>query len=129
MPAVPPGRCPCLSGNVYLECCGRFHRGDARAVTAEQLMRSRYSAFAVNDAVYLLDTWHPRTRPETLELDPAVRWMRLDIDRIVRGGMLDTAGVVEFTAHARRDGQATQQHEVSRFEKVAGVWLYVDAAD
>ncbi|MGY4857052.1 YchJ family protein [Cryobacterium sp. AP23] len=124
-----PVRCPCLSGNSYAECCGRLHSGQARAATAEMLMRSRYSAFAVGDADYLLRTWHPRSRPTTLELDPGVHWLRLDIERTQTGGLLDTEGIVEFTAHARQDGVRTQQHEVSRFEKVAGEWLYVDAVD
>ena len=90
-------------------------------------MRSRYAAFAVGDADYLLRTWHPRTRPDTLELDEDVRWLRLDIERTIRGGPLDNAGIVEFTAYARQDGQRTRQHEVSRFERVSGAWLYVDA--
>ncbi len=92
-------------------------------------MRSRYSAFAVGDAAYLLRSWHPRTRPATIELDESVRWLRLDIDRTVRGGMLDTEGIVEFTAHSRRDGRRTSQHEISRFEKVSGDWVYLDAVD
>lgn len=92
-------------------------------------MRSRYSAFAVGDAAYLLRSWHPRTRPETLELDDTVRWLRLDIDRTVRGGMLDTEGIVEFTAHSRQDGRRARQHEISRFEKVSGDWVYLDAVD
>ena len=122
----PSDRCPCLSGNGYSVCCGRLHHGEARAGTAQILMRSRYSAFAVGDADYLLRTWHPRTRPHSLDLDPDVRWLRLDIERTERGGPLDTDGIVEFTAYARHDGRRTQQHEVSRFEKVAGAWLYVD---
>jgi SEC-C motif-containing protein len=89
-------------------------------------MRSRYSAFAVGDAAYLLRTWHPRTRPGALELEPGVRWLRLDIERTARGGLGDTEGTVEFTAYARQDGHRIVQHEVSRFEKVAGAWLYVD---
>lgn len=98
-------------------------------MTAEKLMRSRYAAFAVGDDAYLLRTWHPATRPDTLELDPAVRWLRLDIERTVRGGMLDDTGLVEFTAFYRRDGVRGSQHEASRFEKVAGAWLYLDAMD
>ena len=66
-------RCPCLSGLQYGECCGPFHSGDAFAPTAERLMRSRYSAFAVGDADYLLATWHPTTRPAELALDPEQR--------------------------------------------------------
>ncbi|WP_308287438.1 YchJ family protein [Cryobacterium inferilacus] len=129
VPSALPVRCPCLSGNGYVDCCGRLHRGESRAATAEQLMRSRYSAFAVGDADYLLATWHPRTRPEDLELDGTVRWMRLDIERTERGGMLDTVGIVEFTAYARQGGHRSRQHEVSRFEKVAGVWFYLEATD
>lgn len=58
-----PTRCPCLSGLPYDECCGRLHREDSHAATTEQLMRSRFSAFAVGDAEYLLATWHRATRP------------------------------------------------------------------
>jgi SEC-C motif-containing protein len=92
-------------------------------------MRSRYAAFAVGDAGYLLRSWHPRTRPATLELDVSVTWLRLDIDRTVHGGLLDTVGIVEFTAHSSQDGRRLQQHEISRFEKVSGTWLYVDAVN
>ena len=67
-------RCPCGTGLPYDECCGPLHAGATPAATAEQLMRSRYSAFAVGDAAYLLATWHPSTRPPALELDPGVRW-------------------------------------------------------
>ena len=124
-----PDRCPCLSGVSYADCCGRLHRGDARAATAEQLMRSRYAAFAVPHADYLLRSWHPSTRPETLELDPTLRWVRLDIGRTVRGGPFDTEGSVEFTAYYRQDGQRGEQHEVSRFVRIDGGWLYLDALD
>ena len=65
----PPRRCPCTSGLPYDECCGPLHRGERAAPTAEQLMRSRFSAFALADAAYLLATWHPSTRPESLELE------------------------------------------------------------
>ncbi|MCU1444859.1 YchJ family metal-binding protein [Cryobacterium sp.] len=127
MPPALPAGCPCLSGNAYAECCGRLHRGEARAATAEILMRSRYAAFAVGDAGYLLRTWHPRTRPDFLELDPGVRWVRLDIEHTAGGGLGDTEGSVGFTAYARQEGRRTRQHEVSRFEKVSGTWLYVAA--
>jgi SEC-C motif-containing protein len=126
--AVP---CPCLSGETYGDCCGRFHRGEATAPTAERLMRSRYSAFVVGDAAYLLATWHPHTRPRELELDPSMRWRRLDIVDTARGGMLDDEGVVEFRAFYRSEGVDASAgrgvlHERSRFARVAGRWLYVD---
>lgn len=119
--------CPCQSSETYDACCGRFHRGEALAPTAERLMRSRYSAYSVGDTAYLLKTWHPSTRPATLELEPDVRWFRLDIVSRTRGGLFDTTGTVEFRAHCRHDGGADQQHENSSFVRENGAWLYVDA--
>ena len=119
--------CPCLSAETYDECCGRFHRGDALAPTAERLMRSRYSAYSVGDTAYLLRTWHPSTRPATLELDPDVRWYRLDIVSRTGGGMLEATGTVEFRAHYRVDRRADLQHENSTFVREDGEWLYVSA--
>ncbi|KQQ49682.1 YchJ family protein [Plantibacter sp. Leaf314] len=125
-------RCPCLSGETYGACCGRLHRGEAAAATAEALMRSRFSAFAVGDAGYLLRTWHPSTRPAALELDDTLRWYRLDILATARGGLLDTEGMVEFVAHHKIPGvrgSAGSQHERSRFSKDTGAWTYVDGID
>ena len=68
-------------------------------------MRSRYSAFVVRDAGYLLRTWHPDTRPAELELDSGMQWRRLDILSTSRGGPLDSEGTVEFAAHYRHDGE------------------------
>lgn len=124
--ADPTTRCPCLSGLPYDSCCGRLHREAATAQTAEQLMRSRYSAFAVGDTDYLLATWHPSTRPGSLELDDDRRWYRLDVLRIELGGPFDTTGVVEFRAYHRSTGGKGSQHEVSRFVREGGCWLYVD---
>jgi SEC-C motif-containing protein len=118
-------RCPCLSGLTYDDCCGRLHAGLATAQTAEQLMRSRYSAFAVGDAVYLLQTWHPTTRPSSLELDDR-RWYRLDVLATRAGSPFETEGVVEFEAFYRTSGGAGSQHETSRFAREGGLWFYVD---
>jgi SEC-C motif-containing protein len=120
-------RCPCLSGETYGACCGPLHAHAVPAPTAERLMRSRYSAFAVGDAAWLLETWHPSTRPAELELDPDVRWFRLDVLRTEGGGPLDDRGTVEFAAHHAVDGRAEVQREVSRFVRDrARLWLYVD---
>ena len=128
MPPTPrKAFCPCLRGNPYAECCARFHRGEAHAPTAEALMRSRYAAFAVGEPGYLLATWHPLTRPETLELDLTVRWLRLEIDQIVQGGPFDREGTVEFTAYSRSGGVSAEQHEVSRFVRLDRRWVYLDA--
>lgn len=118
-------RCPCLSGLPCNECCGRLHRGEARAATAEQLMRSRFSAFAVGDADYVLRSWHPSTRPSSLDLDDSLRWYRLDIVRTVAGGPLDARGEVVFTAHFRSPDGPGVLTEHSLFERVDGEWFYL----
>lgn len=120
------GACPCLSGEQYPACCGRFHRGDAEAPTAEQLMRARYSAFVVLDRDYLLRTWHPDTRPAALDLDPDIEWRRLDILATRNGGPLDREGSVEFAAYYRSDDERGVQRENSRFARIDRRWYYVD---
>ena len=120
-------RCPCLSGATYGACCAPFHRGETLAPSAERLMRSRYSAYVTGNVPYLLATWHPTTKPRTLNLDPAQRWYLLDIEHTSRGGMLDNTGTVEFTAKYRLGGRAGEQHENSRFVRERRRWYYVDA--
>ena len=123
--AALPTRCPCLSGDTYDACCGPIHRGVADAPTAERLMRSRFSAFALGDAAYLLASWHSSTRPATLELDSRLRWYRLDIVQTTRGGILDTVGTVHFRAYYKGDAVGVQE-EHSRFARVGRRWFYVD---
>ena len=123
---MAPRRCPCGTGLPYAECCGRLHDGSATAATAEQLMRSRYSAFAVGDPAYLLVTWHPSSRPPSLELDPSVRWTGLDVLATTDGGLLASEGTVEFRAWYRHEGETGSQHETSRFVREDGAWRYLD---
>ncbi|WP_426004513.1 YchJ family protein [Paenarthrobacter sp. NyZ202] len=120
------GACPCLSGEQYDHCCGRFHRGQADAPTAGQLMRSRYSAFVVLDPEYLLRTWHASTRPAAMDLDAQMEWRRLDVVSTQGGGPLDATGTVEFAAHYRVDGERGVQRELSRFVRENKRWFYVD---
>lgn len=121
-------RCPCLSGNPLSKCCGPLLSGERSAVTAEQLMRSRFTAFALGDSAYLLRTWHPSTRPPTLELDPEQRWYRLDVGRTIQGGLFDDEGIVSFRAFYRHPDGPGRQEEVSRFVKEDGQWFYLDGA-
>ncbi|MFJ7150010.1 YchJ family protein [Streptomyces sp. NPDC100445] len=114
--------CPCGLPRPYDACCGRFHCGPAAAPTAELLMRSRYSAFVRGDAGYLLRTWHPRTRPERLDLDPRTRWTGLEVLGSTEGSAFHTTGTVTFRA-SYRGGSLLER---SRFERVAGAWVYVD---
>src|SRR3954454_12676561 len=97
---MPDGRCPCGTALRYADCCEPLHEGSARAGTAEQLMRSRYSAFVVGDADHLLATWHPSTRPRRLRLDPAVRWTGLEVLATAGGGPLTAEGTVEVRPHS-----------------------------
>lgn len=88
-------------------------------------MRSRYSAFAVRDAAYLLRSWHPDTRPPGIPFDPALRWIRLDILDTSGGNLLDTEGAVEFDAHHLQGDRRGVLHERSVFIRVDRRWVYV----
>lgn len=125
----PPaaGPCPCGRGPAYAECCGRWHEGPLRlaAPDAESLMRSRYTAYVLGLVPYLLDTWHPGTRPVALEPDLAgTKWLGLEVRAHRR---IDEAhATVEFVARNRVNGRAQRLHETSRFVCEAGRWWYVD---
>ena len=97
-------------------------------MTAEQLMRSRYSAFVVQDADYLLQTWHSSTRPGQIGFDRDQLWAGLDVVATTSGGALEPTGTVEFHARYSRFGVPRAQHEVSRFVREGGRWVYLDEA-
>jgi len=111
--------CPCGTGERYDACCGRLHRRATEAETPEELMRSRYSAYAVGDLDHVWRTWHPRTRPESVEPDAGTRWTGL---RIIES----TEDEVEFEASYDRGGSPGRLHERSRFERRRGRWVYVE---
>lgn len=128
--AADDARCPCGSGEVYGACCARFHRGEADAPTAEALMRSRYSAFALRDTAHLARTWHPSTRPsaEELQLDEQQRWLRLDVLETTGGGPFDDEGTVTFEARWRSGAERGVLRERSRFVREQRRWTYLDGA-
>ena len=117
--------CPCGSGRAYDACCGRLHAG-APALDAESLMRSRYSAFVLGREAYLLETWHPTTRPSSLGLEatPRTQWLGLTVKS--HTPLDDSHATVEFVARYKLNGRAFKLHETSRFERVDDRWLYVD---
>jgi SEC-C motif-containing protein len=87
-------------------------------------MRSRYSAFVLDERDYLLDTWHSSTRPAALAApEPGLRWLGLSVRRHAQNG---DEGTVEFVARSKLAGRASRLHEVSRFVREAGRWYYVD---
>jgi len=128
----PTDPCPCGErahvgvGEQYALCCGRYLAGE-QAPTAELLMRSRYTAYAVGDAPYLLRTWHESTRPPKLELDPAQQWVRLEVLDSTGGSLFDSDATVRFRAHYAEGGGQGVMEENSTFVRVDGQWLYVDA--
>ena len=95
--------------------------------TAEELMRSRFEAFRSADGDWLLRTWHPSTRPESLDLGDNPRWRGLQIVDTHDGGPSDSRGIVEFRATYIEDGGGLGiLHERSRFVRESGRWFYVD---
>jgi SEC-C motif-containing protein len=119
-------RCPCGTGLTLGECCGPFLSGVAHPPTAERLMRSRYTAYALGESGYLLATWHRSTRPASLTLDPDIHWVGLEILGRTHGGLLDTRGTVEFRALYRAGGMRQRQQENSTFVREKKVWFYLD---
>lgn len=117
--------CPCGNPAGYSQCCGPLHEG-AIAASAEQLMRSRYSAYVLDEIDYLMQTWHPDIRPSRLEPnEPGTRWLGLEVRHHVH---LDVDhAIVEFVARVRIHGRASRIHETSRFVREDGRWMYVDA--
>lgn len=114
----PP--CPCGSTAPDDACCGPLLRGEQQAETPERLMRSRYTAHVVGDAAYLWRTWHPRHRPAdpaALVLDPATRWVGLEV-------VAASGDRVHFRA-SHGDGVLEEE---SLFARRAGRWFYVGPA-
>ncbi|HYG06735.1 MAG TPA: YchJ family metal-binding protein [Stenotrophomonas sp.] len=124
-----PVACPCGRPTEYAGCCGRLHRGEP-AADAEALMRSRYSAYVLHDADYLLRTWHPSTRPAQLSLEePAgarTTWLGLDVQRAGATGP-DSAEVTFLARYRIGGGRAVRMQEHSRFVREDGRWYYLDA--
>ncbi len=119
--------CLCGSGIEYLQCCGLFHSGEKIPATAEALMRSRYTAYAMRNAAYLQETWDAIRRPETIDFSrEKIDWLRLEITDTKKGGIKDSKGVVAFKAFYMQDGEEHVMNEISRFTKVNGRWFYLD---
>ncbi|MDI5920364.1 YchJ family protein [Halomonas sp. LR5S13] len=119
---LPSDGCPCGSGLPLAECCGRHHAGEP-APTPQALMRSRYSAFALNLTDYLLASWHPDTRPVSLLPDETTRWVALEI---LESSEEVDEGVVHFRATFREGRRFFVLEERSRFLRERGRWFYRD---
>lgn len=120
--------CPCSSGHFYANCCKKFHEG-AFAETALELMRSRYSAYALNRSDYIIQTTHPKKRGaqcdrESIEaFSKNTHFQRLEILDAQRVGSYAT---VTFRAHLLQESKDVSFTEKSSFEKIKGRWFYLD---
>lgn len=118
--------CPCNEQVAYTHCCQPYHLGQATPNTAEKLMRSRYSAYALKDFGYVAKTWHSTTKPNTaFDSDTDTKWVRLKINKAWDSKQPNEA-FVEFTAKYKVNGKAEKMHEVSRFIKENEQWFYID---
>lgn len=117
--------CPCHSGKSYADCCQPLHLGQA-APDAERLMRSRYSAYALKLPEYILQTWHPETRPASLsgeELN-GIKWLKLEV--LSHQLTDDTHAEVVFIAtYQSSKNKKSQLSEHSSFLRTNDRWLYV----
>lgn len=128
------GPCPCGSKLALEQCCLPLLSGQRKAQTAEQLMRSRYSAHALLQIDYLWQTWSPsqrqRSSPEEIyDWAASCEWLKLEVIATDGGRADDTEGTVTFIALFRHQGQLRHHHETSLFHRTMGCWLYVDHLD
>ncbi len=123
---VPSDPCPCGTGAAAAACCGRWHAGPQhlQAPDAPTLMRSRYCAYVLGLSDYLMATWHPHTRPLSLELDPKLHWLGLEVRR--HASQDEHHATVEFVARSKLGSRASRLHECSRFERIDRHWFYLD---
>lgn len=93
-------------------------------------MRSRFTAFALEDEAHLLRSWHASTRPAEVRFVPGQQWTRLEVLATIGGELFDTDGSVEFRAHYERRGRSQSLHELSRFVRDEhGRWVYLGPVD
>jgi SEC-C motif domain protein len=126
--------CPCGSGREYGECCQPIIAGDRKAQTAEQLMRSRYSAYVGKEIGYLRSSLHPDHRGDfdeksTRAWAEGADWEGLQIVRTVGGGVDEEEGEVEFIASFSQRGVRHDHHERATFARSRGAWYFVDGKE
>ena len=118
--------CPCGSDQLYCACCQPFHLGDALASSAQILMQTRYSAYALQLNDYIQNSWHPSTRANSVATDEiTVKWVGLLIKKTWTGDT-DNEAFVEFEARYKVNGKAEKMAEISRFVFENGQWFYID---
>ncbi|CAM1365806.1 Sec-C motif domain protein [Tenacibaculum soleae] len=126
-------QCPCNPSKKYSDCCEKAHQNIQTVLTAETLMRSRYSAFVLAKINYLQESHHSRTRPsnkekkEILSWTKSVKWLKLEVLNTSKGSITDLEGTVEFNAFFMENGKVDVIHENSSFCKENKHWVYLNA--
>ncbi len=125
------GNCYCGSQETYKNCCGILHLGECVAQTAEELMRSRYSAFATANVDYILRTYALEKRPNSERAEikkwaASVMWLGLQVLSTQKGKSGDKEGRVKFKATYSEADQVYEMLEDSFFRFEKGEWFYVD---
>lgn len=118
--------CPCSPDKDLMQCCGRYIFGAENAHTAEALMRSRYSAFALKEISYLMKTVTPvHNEKEIAEWAFQAEFTGLKVLKTNRGLANQFDGTVEYLASFIEAGQAEELHEKAQFKKIQGQWFYL----
>ena len=123
-------KCPCGRRNTYSKCCRQKQLDSTSILTAEDLMRSRYTAFTKGMGDYLMSSHHSSTRPieqksEITSWANSVKWVQLEIIEKSEGGVNHQKGTVEFKAHFKEKGKRAFIHEKSTFIRENGSWVYL----
>lgn len=123
---VDTTKCPCGTDKSYNDCCKPLHQGEKFATSAEELMRSRYTAYVKKLRDYLLSTWHSSQREamDDLSFENGLRWSGLKVISTKAGQPSDNEGEVEFIASYNYKGKIGQLPEHSHFIKENGRWYY-----
>ena len=127
--------CPCGSGLEFDKCCGIYIKNGIPAPTAEKLMRARYTAYAMGEIDFIMETHEvekgdeENSRKATEDWSKGSVWQGLEILKTAKGMEGDTTGTVEFKAHFMVDRARHTHHELSRFEKKEGKWIFIDGQE
>ena len=126
--------CPCGSDLSYEECCRPLIKGRRKAATAEQLMRSRYSAYVEKEIPYLRASLHPDHRNDydekaSRDWAESAEWESLKILNTVDGGPEDSEGQVEFVVTFTQKNVRQEHHELSTFAREGGKWYFVSGKE
>ncbi|MDZ4678661.1 MAG: YchJ family protein [Oligoflexia bacterium] len=124
-------KCPCGTTKSLSDCCEPFIKGTKKPLTAEALMRSRYTAYTQGELGYIAATLASESRPNFDEKDAREwsknsKWLGLEILSTKKGQEADRVGTVEFNAKYENDGKVLEHHEVSEFRKEKDTWYFVD---